>query len=207
MNQSQFQMAANISAELAARWYPVIKDTFDVYGITQPVAQAMFIAQVGHESAGFSHIVESFNYSQNGLKATFGHRLSADQISMLGRQPGEKSVPLNRQAAIANLVYGGRMGNKAVGDGWNFRGRGLIQVTGATNYMHCGAVLGLDLTAKPELLEQDIYAMRSAAWFWNSRKCGAVADDVVAVTRLINGGSNGLADRRERFERARQVLV
>ncbi|POE01624.1 hypothetical protein [Pectobacterium odoriferum] len=81
----------------------------------------------------------------------------------------------------------------------------MIQVTGATNYMHCGAVLGL--TAKPELLEQDIYAMRSAAWFWNSRKCGAMADDVVAVTRLINGGSNGLAERRERFERARQVLV
>ncbi|MCA6999505.1 glycoside hydrolase family 19 protein [Dickeya solani] len=205
MNQNQFQSAAGISAGLAARWHPHLIATFAEFGITAS-AQAMFIAQVGHESGGFSATIESFNYSQQALLNTFASRLGADQIAMLGRQRNESAVPQNRQAAIANLVYGGRLGNKAAGDGWKFRGRGLIQITGLDNYRACGAGLKLDLVSAPELLEQDVNAMRSAGWYWMSRCCSRYADDVERVTLLINGGRNGLDDRRARYDRATQAL-
>jgi len=206
MTQEQFQQAAGISAELAARWFPHIDATFKEFGITSVIEQAMFIAQVGHESGGFTASVESFNYGVAGLKATFGHRLSAEQCSMLGRQPGEKVVPANRQAAIANLVYSNRMGNKAAGDGWKYRGRGPMQITGLDNYRACSAVLKVDLVLVPELLEQDSYAMRSAGWFWAANKCGKYGADVEKVTKIINGGLNGLDDRTARYQRARKVL-
>jgi putative chitinase len=207
MTKDQFKEAAGIAAGLATRWFEHLEATFSEFGIASPVEQAMFIAQVGHESAGFSAIAESFNYSVAGLQSTFGNRLTADQCGMLGRQKGETVVPANRQAAIANLVYGGRLGNKGSGDGWKYRGRGLIQVTGLENYRTCSAGIKTDLVLVPDLLEQDEYAMRSAGWFWKSRNCGQYADDVERVTLLINGGKNGLADRQERFDRARQILA
>ena len=207
MTKDQFQRAANIGAGLAARWFPYIEATFKEFGITSVIEQAMFIAQVGHESGGFTASVESFNYGVAGLKGTFGHRLSAEQCSMLGRQPGEKVVPANRQAAIANLVYSGRMGNKAPGDGWKYRGRGPMQITGLDNYRACSAVLKVDLVQAPELLEQDSFAMRSAGWFWSANKCGRYGADVEKVTKIINGGLNGLEDRTARYQRARKALV
>ncbi|EKN3596679.1 glycoside hydrolase family 19 protein [Yersinia enterocolitica] len=206
MTPYQFRMAANISAELAARWIQPMTLAMKEFDITTPVQQAMFIAQVGHESASFTLLVESFNYSVNGLIATFGKRLSADQASALGRLTGEKSVPVNRQRAIANLVYSGRMGNKAVDDGWKYRGRGLIQVTGLENYRACGTALKLDLISNPDQLLTDLNASRSAGWFWQSRKCGQYADDIQRVTQLINGGNNGISDRKARFELAKREL-
>lgn len=207
MTKDQFKEAAGIGAGLATRWFPHLEATFIEFGITSPVEQAMFIAQVGHESAGFTATAESFNYSVAGLQSTFGKRLTAEQCKMLGRQRGETVVPENRQAAIANLVYGGRLGNKGLGDGWKYRGRGLIQITGLDNYRACSTGVKTDMLLVPELLEKDEYAMRSAGWFWKSRNCGRYAGDVERVTLLINGGNNGLADRQERFERARQVLA
>ncbi|WP_145514718.1 glycoside hydrolase family 19 protein [Yersinia massiliensis] len=206
MTPYQFRMAANISVELATRWIQPITQAMKEFGITTSVQQAMFIAQVGHESASFTLLVESFNYSINGLLATFGKRLSADQASALGRQTGEKSVPVNRQRAIANLVYSGRMGNKAVDDGWKYRGRGLIQITGLDNYRACGTALKLDLISNPDQLQSDVNAARSAAWFWQSRNCGQYADDIQRVTQLINGGNNGINDRKARFELAKREL-
>ncbi|AVX37898.1 glycoside hydrolase family 19 protein [Yersinia massiliensis] len=202
----QFRMAANISVELATRWIQPITQAMKEFGIATSVQQAMFIAQVGHESASFTLLVESFNYSINGLLVTFGKRLSADQASALGRQTGEKSVPVNRQRAIANLVYSGRMGNKAVDDGWKYRGRGLIQITGLDNYRACGTALKLDLISNPDQLQSDVNAARSAAWFWQSRNCGQYADDIQRVTQLINGGNNGINDRKARFELAKREL-
>lgn len=207
MTKDQFKEAADIAAGLATRWFPHLEATVSEFGINSPVEQAMFIAQVGHESAGFTATAESFNYSVAGLQSTFGKRLTAEQCKMLGRQRGETVVPENRQAAIANLVYGGRLGNKGPGDGWKYRGRGLIQITGLDNYRACSSGVKTDLLLVPGLLEKDEYAMRSAGWFWKSRNCGKYAGDVERVTLLINGGKNGLADRQERFERARQVLA
>ncbi|EAA4491224.1 glycoside hydrolase family 19 protein, partial [Salmonella enterica subsp. enterica] len=162
MNESQFQQAAGISARLSARWYPHIDAAMSEFGITAPLDQAMFIAQAGHESAGFTRLVESFNYSVEALKKTFGKRLTPYQCEMLGRIDDRQVA---HQPQIANLVYGGRMGNKDAGDGWKYRGRGLIQITGLENYTRCGVALKLDLVANPGQLELDRHAARSAAWF------------------------------------------
>ncbi|MFG0802655.1 glycoside hydrolase family 19 protein [Leclercia sp. GLN_9] len=203
MNQAQFQKAAGLSAELAARWYPHIDAAMKEFGITAVNDQAMFIAQLGHESAGFTSLVESFNYSVDGLKKTFGKRLTPYQCEMLGRVDGKQNA---HQPQIANLVYGGRMGNIAEGDGWKYRGRGLLQITGRENYTKCGTALKVDLVDTPELLLQERYATRSAAWFFALRGCLLYSGDIVRVTQIINGGQNGLADRKVRFSRAQAVL-
>ncbi|HBL9021924.1 TPA: glycoside hydrolase family 19 protein, partial [Enterobacter hormaechei] len=171
MNQSQFQKAAGISAGLAARWFPHIDAAMKEYGITAPLDQAMFIAQMGHESTRFTRVVENLNYAAENLVPTFGsHRITPQQSAALGRTAAH---PAN-QKAIANLVYGGEwgkehLGNQVAGDGWKYRGRGLKQITGLSNYRSCGHALKLDLVTHPELLEQDEYAARSAAWFYASR--------------------------------------
>ncbi len=203
MNQQLFQKAAGISAGLAARWFPHIDAAMKEFGITAPADQAMFIAQVGHESMGFSAVVENFNYTPSALVATFGKRITQQQADALGRTSGHAA----RQDAIANLVYSNRLGNKAPGDGWKYRGRGLIQITGLRNYCICGYALKLDLVTQPELLEQDEYAARSAAWFYASRGCLLHSGDLGRVTLLINGGSNGLDKRRALFNPAKSVLV
>ncbi len=111
MNQTQFQKAAGISAGLAARWFPHITAAMKEFGITSAIDQAMFIAQVGHESTGFTQLVESFNYSVAGLNSFVrAGRLTQGQANSLGRRQGEPSLPLERQRAIANLVYSKRMG-------------------------------------------------------------------------------------------------
>ncbi len=203
MNQTQFQKAANLSAGLAARWYPHIDAAMKEFGITAVNDQAMFIAQLGHESAGFTSLVENFNYSVDGLKKTFGKRLTPYQCEMLGRVDGKQTA---HQPQIANLVYGGRMGNVAEGDGWKYRGRGLLQITGRENYTKCGTALKLDLVSTPELLVQERHAARSAAWFFALRGCLLYSGDIVRVTQIINGGQNGLADRKVRYSRAQAAL-
>ncbi|WP_033558942.1 glycoside hydrolase family 19 protein [Escherichia coli] len=203
MNQSQLQQAAVISAGLAARWFQPITDAMKEFGITEPKDKAMFIAQVGHESAGFSALVENFNYTPAALLTTFGRRVTNYQASMLGRANGKPAS----QEAIANLVYSNRLGNKAAGDGWKYRGRGLIQITGLTNYRDCGNGLKLDLVTNPELLEKDINAARSAAWFYASKGCLKYTDDLVRITQIINGGQNGINDRRVRYGKAKAVIA
>ncbi|MGP0981132.1 MULTISPECIES: glycoside hydrolase family 19 protein [unclassified Serratia (in: enterobacteria)] len=203
MTQNEFQRAAGISAGLAARWYPHLIATFAEFSIEKPAAKAMFIAQVGHESAGFTRTVESLNYTPQGLLSTFGKLITPYQAGMLGRT----TAHLANQPAIANLVYADRLGNKSRGDGWKYRGRGLIQVTGQDNYRACGIALKLDLVGNPQLLESDGNAMRSAGWFWKSRDCGRNANDIEWVTQRINGGINGLSDRQARYDMARKVLL
>lgn len=209
MNQSQFQKAAGVSAGLAARWFPHINAAMKEFGVTAPLDQAMFIAQVGHESGGFSTLVESLNYAADRLVPVFGsRRITEQQAAALGRT---KTQAANQQA-IANLVYGGgwgkrNLGNQAAGDGWKYRGRGLKQITGLTNYRDCGIALKVDLVIQSELLEQDSYAARSAAWFYVAKGCLKWPGDLVRVTQIINGGQNGIYDRRARFLKAKTVLV
>ncbi|WP_241606613.1 glycoside hydrolase family 19 protein [Rosenbergiella epipactidis] len=203
MDKKQFQQAAKLSAGLATRWFPMVTAAMDEFGITAPLDQAMFIAQIGHESEGFTRIKENFNYTPVGLLTTFGRRLSRQQAYALGRSEGQKAQP----QAIANLVYANRMGNKIRNDGWLYHGRGLIQITGRENYAKCGAALGIDLISEPELLEIDSYAARSAAWFFTHKGCMLHSGDIKRVTLIINGGTNGLADRARRFNLACSFLV
>lgn len=202
MSPNQFQRAAGISAELAARWFKPITDAMAEFGIVTPTQQAMFIAQTGHESNGFTRLAESFNYTPAALLSTFGSRISKDQAALLGRTADHPA----RQEAIANLVYQGRYGNKLPGDGWKFRGHGLIQVTFLDNHKACGKALGLDLVANPDLLLVDINAARSAGWYWQSRNINQVAADIREATRRINPALHALDQRRERYERAIAVI-
>lgn len=208
MDINQFRRAAGITEQLATRWHPHITAAMNEFGIVDPEHQAMFIAQVGHESDGFMRLQESFNYSVAGLAGFVrAGRITQSQANTLGRKPYEQSLPLERQRAIANLVYSKRMGNNGPGDGWFYRGRGLIQITGMTNYRDCGNGLKVELVSQPELLAQDVYAARSAAWFFASKGCMKYPGDLVRVTQIINGGQNGIEDRRTRYAAACKALL
>ena len=159
--------------------------------IDSPARIAAFLAQVGHESGGLTRLVENLNYGAQGLAATWPSRYAG---------PNALAKRLSRNPeAIANNCYANRMGNgnEASGDGWRYRGRGLIQVTGKNNYAAAAEALGLPLVEHPELLEQPIAAARSAVWFWRSNGCNelADADKFEAITRRINGGLHGQAER------------
>lgn len=208
MDINQFRRAAGITEQLATRWFPHVSAAMKEFGINQPEHQAMFIAQVGHESGDFMRLQENFNYSVPGL-ANFvrAGRITQGQANALGRKPYEKSLPLERQRAIANLVYSKRLGNNGPTDGWFYRGRGLIQITGLANYRDCGNGLKVDLVTQPELLAQDEYAARSAAWFFVTKGCMKYAGDLVRVTQIINGGQNGIEGRRARYAAARKALL
>lgn len=203
MNELQFQAAAGLSTSRALRWFIPVTEAMRAFSIETHEDRAMFIAQVGHESAGFSRIVENLNYSVEGLKATFGHYFPGNTAERYGRT----LVHPANQKAIANIVYANRMGNIEENDGWNYRGRGLIQITGHDNYQDCGVGLDLDLLREPSLLEQDDYAALSAAWFFVTKGCLKHSGDVKAVTKIINGGSNGLDDRLARFQKAKRELA
>ena len=172
------------------------------YGITTPIRLAHFLAQVIHESGHLRFKLENLNYSAAALRGVFGKYFQNDEIAKEYERKPEK---------IANRVYANRMGNgdEKSGDGWKYRGRGLIQLTGSDNYKACGAALNLDLTANPDLLcENPEVIVASACWFWNSRKLNELADldDLVALTKKVNGGTNGLEDRRNNLILAKNVL-
>ena len=147
----------------------------------------------------------------NAAMLEFGITTPARQASFLAQLAHESGQLLYVRELASGAAYEGRkdLGNVQPGDGVRFRGRGLIQVTGRTNYAACGKALGLDLLAQPALLEQTVNACRSAGWFWQSRGLNALADagDQVAVTRRINGGTNGLAERLAYFKTAQRVLA
>jgi putative chitinase len=147
----------------------------------------------------------------NAAMAEYGITTPARQAAFLA-QVGHESGQLQYVRELASGdAYEGRadLGNNQPGDGRRYRGRGLIQVTGRANYAACGAALGLDLVAQPELLEQPVNACRSAGWFWAAHGLNELADagDQVRITKRINGGTNGLADRLALFEVAQRVLA
>lgn len=186
---------------LAVTYAGPITDAMAEFGIDTPRRQAMFLAQVAHESGGLARVVENLNYSAEGLMRTWPQRFpTIESTDTFARSPER----------IASYVYADRLGNgpASSGDGWRFRGRGLIQVTGRANYDAAGVALGLDLIAAPDLLMMPIPAARSAGWFWDARDLNGPADalDIVTATRRINGGLNGLDDRKARYLRACRAL-
>lgn len=172
---------------------PSIQDKF---GINTSLRLAHFLAQAGHESGGFRLTQENLNYSAKGLVGLFGKYFTATSAKDYERKP-EK---------IANVIYANRMGNgpSTSGDGWRFRGRGYIQLTGRDNYTAFGKSIGIDIPANPDLVATT-YALSSAAWFWSNNglnklaDLGPTTDTVTKITKRVNGGTIGLQDRIKHF--------
>lgn len=154
---------------------------------------------------------ETFLAPLNQAMVEFDISTPARQAAFLAQIAHESGSLRYLLELASGEAYEGRsdLGNTFVGDGIRFKGRGLIQITGRANYAQCAAALSLDLLTFPELLEEPVNACRSAAWFWHSRKLNDWADagDFLKITRIINGGTNGLADREQYYARAQQVLA
>jgi putative chitinase len=185
---------------IEGKWLEPLLETFEKYEINTPKRQACFIGQCMHESGGFKFLKENLNYSAKGLVATWPSRFPNEEYAdEFARKPER----------IANKVYSGRMGNTEDGDGAKYIGRGLIQLTGKDNYKAVSEALGMDLVANPQLLEEPRYAALSAGWFWNKKGLNALADasDIETMTKRINGGSIGIADRKAKIEMVSKYLV
>lgn len=196
MNSEQLQKLG-----IDPKWLEPLNKTFEKYEINTPTRQAAFIGQCGHESANFKTLEENLNYSAKGLMATWPSRFPTIEIATQFERNPEK---------IANKVYGGRadLGNTEDGDGWRFHGRGLIQLTGRSNYTVCGLALDKPFAELPELVLEPENATLSAGWFWNKRGLNALADaeDWTTMTRRINGGTIGLQDRINKIHKAMDIL-
>ena len=174
-----------------------IPDTAAKFNITNPLRLAHFLAQCGHESGGFKAVSENLNYSAKGLLGTFGKYFNATTAAQYERKP----------EMIASRVYGSRMGNgdEASKEGFKFRGRGYIQLTGKSNYTNFTKFIGEDCIASPDLVATK-YPLASAAFFFDSNKLWSICDkgatdaDVTAVTKRVNGGTIGLPDRIKHFK-------
>ena len=183
-------------------WDQPLKDILAKYQINTPQRIAMFIAQCGHESLNFTVLEENLNYSAKGLNAVFGKYF---------QRAGRDANAFHRQPErIANVVYADRMGNSnaASGDGWKYRGRGVIQLTGAHNYALFADAVGKKLSQIIEYVSTTDGALESACWFWNKNDLNRYADngDIKNATKRINGGYNGLSDREHHYHRAMSVL-
>jgi len=205
-------VAAKIKRDVAERWLPHVQKALERFGIQSERQVAAWIAQTAHESGGYTMLVENLNYRAATMAVCWPGRFAVKNPDGTwakddkgGKVPNKFALALEKKPeALANVVYSSRMGNGPTesGDGWAFRGRGLKQLTGRDNVTRCGLALGVDLASNPDLLLQPEYAALSAAWFWSVNKCGPLADanDFVGLTKKINGGTIGLADRQARYE-------
>lgn len=175
------------------------------FGVNTPLRLAHFLAQCGHESGGFRLTQENLNYSAKGLQGIFKKYFPSEAIALQYQRNPQK---------IANRVYASRMGNgdEASGDGYKFRGRGYIQLTGKTNYSAFDKTVDDDITTNPDLVATK-YPLLSAAWFWSKNGLNTIADAgatdevVTKATKKVNGGTIGLVDRIKHFKEYHNLLI
>ena len=186
---------------IGIEWVPALNDTFAKFQIATVRQQASFIGQCSHECGNFKILEENLNYRAATLMKLWPKRFPTQEIA--------NSYETNPKK-IANMVYSSRMGNRdeASGDGYRFRGRGCIQLTGHSNYFHAGQACGVDFVMNPDLVATPQYAAMTAGWFWSTHNCNPLAEnqDWIALTKKINGGIIGLDDRIKQTERAVAVL-
>jgi putative chitinase len=187
---------------IGEQWVEPLNETFERFGIVTPAQQASFIGQCGHECGNFKVLEENLNYRAETLMKLWAKRFPTLEIANQYAKNPKK---------IANMVYSSRMGNRdeASGDGYRFRGRGCIQLTGHANYFHAGKACGEDFVMNPDLVATPMYAALTAGFFWNTHKLNQYADarDYVTMTKKINGGIIGLADRQKHIAHALEVLI
>ena len=184
-------------------WYDAMIEVLPLWDINTPERVAGFIAQTAHESGEYRRLSENLNYSASRLNVVFPKYF---------QRAGRDANAYHRQPEkIANVVYANRMGNgnTASGDGWKFRGRGIMQLTGKNNYSAFARVMDMSLDEVVDYVETKKGAVDSACWFWDSRNLNREADelDIVEMTRLINGGTHGLDDRERRWRHALQLFT
>lgn len=181
------------------KWLDTINNAFKKYFVIDKNEIAMFLAQTTHESNNYKRLEESFNYRPERLFQVFKKRVGTIEKA--------KELCSQGSEAIANFVYGGRLGN-AKDEGYKYRGRGIIQLTGKNNYKYYGEKLNIDLVNSPDLAKEPNIAIEIALLFWKEKGCGLLArnGDVKGVTKLINGGYNGLEDRQNRFDSILKIL-
>jgi len=185
-------------------WHHALSQLFPEYDINTPHRMAAFIAQCAHESGGFMVLKENLNYKASSLRKIFPKYFPNDQIA---QQYASKP---NKQEAIASKIYANRMGNgdEASKEGYKFCGRGLIQLTGRSNYQAFADSLEMSIDDVPEYLATFEGAAQSACWFWETNKLNQWADkgDILTLTKRINGGTIGLEDRIKHYEHALHII-
>jgi len=180
------------------------KSLLDKYGVNTPLRIAHFMAQIHHES-GLKPISENLNYSYDRLLVIFKSDFDTDKNKALSNtEKAFAETIAKKPILIGNFVYANQNGNGSIssGDGYKYRGRGFIQITGRSNYAELSKDTGIDFLNNPDLLLQEANAMLSALWFWNKKRLNEYADknDIVTITKRINGGNNGLDDRKRLFD-------
>jgi putative chitinase len=192
---------------IGPQWVDPLNETFQRFSILTPRQQAAFIGQCAHESANFRVLEENLNYRAATLLKLFPRT----QRRAWGFTPEDAAEYERQPKRIANRIYGNRMNNRdeASGDGFRFRGRGILQLTGAANYHHASQGLGVDFIMEPDLVATPQYAALTAGWFWNTQKLNALAEagDWTGLTKRINGGTIGLEDRKNHINHALAVLA
>ena len=200
MNAQLLAKAAGCGISVATSWVDYLNASMAHYSINTAARQAAFLGQICTESANLTQLSENTNYSEAGLMATFPSHFHGDAI-----------LYAHQAVKIANRVYANRLGNgdEASGDGWKYRGGGLIQLTFKDNYQHYGTLTGHDIVSQPYFLRTASQeCVDVAACYWESHGCNALADksDYVAITKEINGGQNEIDSRIANTHRALEAL-
>jgi len=187
---------------IGEQWLDALNETFARFDISTPIRQASFIGQCGHECGSFKVLEENLNYRAETLMKLWPKRFPTLEIANQYAKNPKK---------IANMVYANRMGNRdeASGDGYRFRGRGCIQLTGHANYFHAGKACDEDFVMNPDLVATPKYAAMTAGWFWSTHKLNQYADgsDFLMMTKKINGGTIGLQDRINHINHALNIIA
>ena len=188
----------HMDKDTAIEWHTAMKEVLPKYDITTPERVAGFLAQTGHESNGYKVLTENLNYSAKALNSLFSKYFA---------KAGRNADDYHRQPEkIANVIYANRMdnGDTASGDGWRFRGGGILQLTGRHNYTKFGESVGMSAEEATEYVRTPKGALESACWFWKTNNLNKYCDnhDIVTLSKRVNGGTIGLEDRVEHWEHA-----
>lgn len=209
-------IALGVPQAQAIEWEGPLCSTMSAHKVITVQRIASFVAQLIHESNGFRTLSENFNYTPAALMSTFNTAKAQRFPKILAEQFGRTADhPANREM-IAMIAYADRMGNGSVdsGDGWKYRGRGPIQLTGKDNYLACGTYIGVDLITNPDRLLEPVIGAMAAGWYWTignptGKSLNAFADigEIDRISKAINGGSHGLEARRALYQKALKVLA
>lgn len=215
MINSKQLMEIGIDRATAVEWEGPLISVMSKYQINTPQRASAFLAELIHESGGFRTMQEGLNYTPAALMSTFNNSKITRFPKILAEEYGRTADHKANQPMIAMIAYANRMGNGGVdsGDGYKFRGRGPMQLTGKDNYKAFGDAIGTDLVRNPDGVAQPVLGALAAGWFWNQgnstgKSLNVLADagKIDAISRIINGGDNGLEHRRSLYEQLMRVL-